>query len=154
MRIRRLRSDDERGRIAQRMRSTLVEALGAPRAEAMYTMAWLERRVSAHLGRDDAAVWLATTGDGILGHTIVRIEATAGAPIGLFDTTYVTPDARRQGAARALLSAGEAWMRARKLTRAATWAAHNNHKLIELYDQRGYTTAAHAEEMVRLEPAL
>lgn len=30
MRIRRLRSDDERRRVAQRMRSTLVEVLGAP----------------------------------------------------------------------------------------------------------------------------
>ncbi len=165
MRIRPLSTDAERALVARRMRLTLVEVLGEARGTAMYSLEWLEGRVDEHLHRDDAAVLLAESGaavsqesneadDGIAGHTILRVESDGDGRFGLFSTTFVAPDARRQGIGRALLQAGEDWMRARSLPRAATMTAADNHRLIAMYTGCGYRIVARSGEMVRLERRL
>ena len=115
----------------------------------MYSASWLQGRVRQHLGRADAAVFVAESRAGIGGHTIVRIE---NEPIrhGLFSTTYVDPAWRRRGVAAALLGRGETWMRELGLPEAATFTAHDNGKLIALFAQRGYACEPAGAEMVRL----
>ena len=134
--------------VARRMKSTLVEVLGAERGAQMYTMTWLRQRVREHLGREDAAVFVALE-TSVMGHTIVREETLDHGVLGLFSTTYVVPDARRRGAADALLDTGEAWMRQRGLARAATHTAADNTPLHKLYERRGYTIDLRTGGMVR-----
>lgn len=154
MQIRPLKSDAERALVARRMRQTLVEVLGEQRGTSMYTLAWLEQRVGEHLGREDAAVLLAEDAGAISGHTIVRVEEDDRGRFGLFSTTFVAPEARRQGIAAALLAAGEAWMTDRALPRAVTWTAADNARLIRLYEGRSYRIVERSGEMVRLERTL
>src|SRR4029079_19118147 len=86
--------------VAARMRQTLVEVLGEETGGSMYSMEWLIDRVKFHLdpAKCVGVVYVAEDESGIVGHTIVRLEDDDkfGA-IGLFSTTYVIPDARRQG---------------------------------------------------------
>lgn len=158
-------SADEIALVARRMRATLVEVLGAERGDAMYDDAWLTARVRFHLDGADgcgAAVFLAVDGsDAVLGHCIVRVvhddaggaestEDAADARFGLFSTTYVEPSARRRGVADALLTAGEAWMRARGLAEARTFTDASNAPLHALYVRRGYQLTRLDDEWVRL----
>ncbi|MBZ0117118.1 MAG: GNAT family N-acetyltransferase [Sandaracinaceae bacterium] len=148
--------------VAERMRATLVEVLGQERAVAMYSMDWLEDRVRQHVdpARSIGAVFVACTepassDSAIAGHCIVRVEHDeAGAPYGLFSTTYVVPEHRRGGVATALLCRGERWMRERALPLAATATSQANAKLIGLYEKHGYTIVLRAGEMLRLEKKL
>ena len=135
--------------VAERMRDTLVEVLGQARGKSLYSPSWLRARVLEHLERPDAEVFLAIDG-AVLGHTIVREEPWSGGRLGLFSTTYVTPEARRQGVADALLEHGESWMRARGLLRAATNTAVDNTPLHRLFALRGYAVDLQEGEMVRL----
>ena len=101
-------------------------------------------------------VFLAEAADGpIVGHTIVRIDADdAGAPIGLFATTYVAPEARRRGVASRLLLAGEAWQIERGMATAVTATSAANIKLIRLYEKHGYAIIDARGDMVWLGRAL
>lgn len=124
--------------MALRMRRTLMEVIGDEEGESLYTMDWLERRVRYHLDPDqcEGQVFISVMPDGQrLGYTIVRREEPS---LGLFSTTYVEMEWRRQGVARALLEQGERWMRELGLTLAATYTAENNEKLHRLYLNRGY----------------
>jgi len=119
----------------------------------MYTLAWLRARVRFHLDPKAAtgAVFVSEgRAGGISGHTIVRMEGAHG----LFATTFVTPRARRHGIASDLLRRGEAWMCDRGLTRAATYTAASNAKLIALYRKHGYRLTPVEAEMVMLERCL
>jgi GNAT superfamily N-acetyltransferase len=141
--------------VAARMRATLVEVLGEERGGAMYTMDWLVDRVRFHLdpARSTGEVFVAVDETGqIAGHTIVRVEVEDGERLGYFSTTYVIPEARRRGLAHALIEAGEAWMRARAMTRAATDTADDNHRLHRLFAAHGYAIVYRSEDkrMVRL----
>lgn len=142
--------------VAQRMRATLEEVLGAERGHAMYSLDWLQQRVRWHLDPEHCtgAVFLATDTAGVVvGHTIVRVE-TALSSTGLFSSTYVVPAARRGGVAALLLDRGERWMRDHRLTRAATNTAATNGPLISLYQDRGYRIVLAEGEMVRLSRTL
>lgn len=132
--------------IAQRMRLTLVEVLGAARADEMFDHSELLERVHWHLDRSEpgraAEVFVAEDATGrIVGHTMVRCQS--GEPfepglVGLFATTYVEPGARRTGAASALLSRGEHWMRQHGLSTASTFTDPGNARLQALYVRHGY----------------
>lgn len=154
MRIRRINphADTEIDLVAARMRLTLMEVIDPQRGDAMYTMDWLRDRVRYHLDPSrQAAVFLAEADDGtIVGHTIVRVQREDDGEVGLFSTTYVVPEARRDGIAQALLQRGEDWMRAQRMTRAATYTSKSNEKLIRLYESRGYAIDLRSDEMVRL----
>jgi GNAT superfamily N-acetyltransferase len=149
---------DEIEWVATRMRATLVEVVDPVEGQTMYTMDWLRQRVLWHL--DPAAcegqVFVAEGDDGhISGHTIVRVKADDdGHRFGLFSTFYVTRGARHQGLGSALLERGEAWMRGRGLTEAATFTAVTNTPLIALCEGHGYALAPAPAEMVRLSKAL
>lgn len=153
--------------IAARMRATLIEVLGEARGSAMYSLDWLRARAAHHLNTDacQGAIFLADPdNEGVhgavrcAGHTIVRIERDedGGPPCGLFSTTYVAPEARRDGIANALLDAGEAWLIARGAPRLATHTSDTNTPLIRLYQRRGYRIVLRAPEarMIRLERAV
>ncbi len=135
--------------VATRMRRTLQEVLGVERGTAMYDLAWLHGRVREHLGRPDAAVFLAVRGGEVAGHTIVR-EESDGEPLALVSTTWVEPGERRRGVAACLLERAEAWAQERGLRRIATHTAADNGPLIELYERRGYVIDLRDGEMVRL----
>ncbi|MFT4626863.1 MAG: GNAT superfamily N-acetyltransferase [Myxococcota bacterium] len=136
--------------VALRMRATLIDVLGAERGGSMYTLDWLRGRVGEHLGRPDAAVFVAERGGEVVGQSIVRVEVDATGPFGLVSTTYVLPTARRTGVARHLLAHDEAWMRGRGLVRSATNTAATNRPLIQLYEGAGYRIDLREGEMIRL----
>ena len=136
--------------IAKRMRETLVEVLGEIEGGSMYTMDWLRQRVLFHLDPklSTAQVFVATNDEEqILGHTIVRIDKDdLGNSIGLFATTFVAPEFRRQAVATRLLSQGEDWMRRHGMTEAATYTSDSNTKLINLYVDHAYKITAEYPE--------
>lgn len=122
------------------MRATLVEVEGEAVGSSLYSMDWLQRRARQHLQALDwpAAVLVAEEGDDLLGHTLLR-EDPPGQ--GLISTTWIWPQARRRGVARALLKAGEAWMREQGLSGSCTWTSGTNQPLIALYESEGYRAA-------------
>jgi len=140
--------------VARRMRRTLQHVLGDDAGAALYGLDWLEDRVRFHLDptRCRGEVFLAFGSDVLVGHCIVRVEATETASYGLFSTTWVEPGHRRAGIARALLDAGEAWLRAHGQSRLVTDTATDNLPLQELFMARGYRIVLHSEDgrMVRL----
>ncbi len=146
--------------IAKRMRETLVEVLGEEEGGSMYTMDWLKQRVMFHLDpkQSTAKVFLAENSENqILGHTIVRIDKDdQGKSIGLFSTTFVAPEFRRQAVATRLLSQGEDWMRGHGMTEAATYTSDSNTKLINLYADHGYkiTDKYPEKKMIKIAKAL
>src|SRR5262249_58949350 len=107
-------SEAELDLVTRRMRLPPQEVLGEEAGTALYSMEWLRQRLLWHLNPASCTgqVFLAEAADGaIVGHTIVRLDADdAGAPIGLFATTYVAPEARRRGVASCLLLPGQAWL--------------------------------------------
>jgi len=135
-------SDAEFELVANRMRETLVEVLGAERGGGMYTMEWLIARARFHV--DPTAclgeILLAVDGsDVVVGHTILRVESSEeGGKFGLFSTIYVLPDARRLGVASALIRAGLAWFSARGLTLFRTYTDEHNAPLIRLFESEGF----------------
>lgn len=76
---------------------------------------------------------------GVTGHTIVRIEHDdSGKQFGLFSTTFVAPEFRRQAIADSLLRRGETWMVEHGVNEAVTYTSDANTKLINLYEINGY----------------
>jgi RimJ/RimL family protein N-acetyltransferase len=154
-RVRRVEPDEDRTveLISTRMRLTLAEVLDPTRADEMFTDEELRERVRWHLDRDAAGrradVFVAEDDDGVLGHTMVRVEHLDGQDVGLFATTYVDPASRRSGVASALLSTGEAWMRDRGMTIAVTFTDPHNDKLLSLYERHGYTCERIDDEWAR-----
>ena len=147
-------SPKEIGLVAQRMGETLVEVLGRTRGERMYTADWLDQRVRWHLDSTEVlgAVFVAEdSGGAIVGHTIVRLEDDGqGNDIGLFATTYVTPNARKSGVAIALLDHGERWMCGHGMTEAVTYTDADNEKLQKLFEGRGYVMSVMPNDFVKL----
>ena len=147
--------------VAGRMRLTLMEVEGEAVGGSLYTLDWLRVRVRWHL--DPAActgeVFVAEApGEGIVGHTIVRLEQDEGGdPFGLFSTTYVVPAWRRHGVAAALLDCGQAWLRGHGMSSISTWTSATNTPLIELYARHGYAEVERGDHpstgttMVRLQ---
>jgi GNAT superfamily N-acetyltransferase len=85
--------------------------------------------------------------------TIVRIDKDDhGKAIGLFSTTFVAPEFRRQAVATRLLSQGEDWMRGHGMIEAATYTSDSNTKLINLYIDHGYkiTNKYPEKKMIKL----
>jgi GNAT superfamily N-acetyltransferase len=150
--------------VALRMRQTLVEVEGEETGNSLYTMDWLKDRVRWHLdaGKSTGQVFISENREGhITGHSIVRIEFDGtGRQYGLFSTTFVEPESRRQAIASGLLDHGEKWMIEHELPEAATWTSESNKKLIELYFKHGYAIVErHTHEitktpMVKLAKAL
>lgn len=132
----------EVARVADRMRATLVEVLGAERGAAMYTAEWLRDRVRAHLDprQLDGAGFVAAADDGgdIVGHLLARPELDDGRPIGLIATVWVEPAWRGRGIATALFDAGEAWLRGRGLAVHAYDTAGDHAAMQALLERRGY----------------
>ena len=128
--------------VALRMRQTLIEVEGEEIGNSLYTMDWLKDRVRWHLdaAKSTGQVFLAENREGsITGHTIVRIELDeTGRRYGLFSTTFVEPESRKQAIATRLLEHGEKWMIEYELPEACTWTSESNTKLIELYVKHGY----------------
>lgn len=142
--------------VAERMKLTLIEVLGEARGAAMYTSEWLIARVRWHLDPSacTGAVFVAENVDaGVVGHTIVRVEEGDDRH-GLFSTTFVTPEARRDGVAGLLLNRGEAWMRSLGLPAAMTATSRTNQPLIGLFEDHGFAVHDHHGEMLRLRKAL
>ncbi len=140
--------------VAQRMRLTLIEVLGETRGTELYEMDWLRERLRWHVdpSSSDSLVLLAhSEDDEVHGHTIVRVEATQEQPpFGLFSTTFVVPERRRDGIAMRLIEVGEEWLQEQGMTRFVTDTSVSNVKLIRLFEQRGYAITLEMDEMVRL----
>jgi len=151
-------STDELHLVASRMRQTLVEVLGEEKGGSMYTMDWLIARAAYHVHNDDCAsqIFLAESESRqITGHTIVRIDRDENQqPIGLFSTTYVIPEARRDGVAKLLISRGEDWMREQGMTKAATYTDEENTGLQNLFLSLGYIQRPMENNFVELSKAI
>jgi ribosomal protein S18 acetylase RimI-like enzyme len=136
--------------VAVHMRQTLVEVLGNERGGTMYDLAWLENRVREHIdGRLEGAVFVAED-EARLGYCMVRREGDFGQ----FATFYVLPEHRRAGAARALVQAGEAWMRSLGLHLARTYTHPENVALQRLLQKNGYSITPVNRDFVSLQRAL
>ncbi len=146
--------------VGRRMRETLVEVLGEEEGGSMYTMDWLKQRVMFHLDPklSTAEVYVAEDESReIIGHTIVRLDKDdSGNSIGLFSTTFVSPEFRNYGVAKSLLERGESWIVDHGLPEAATYTSDTNTKLIKLYEQHGYTVTSRYPEkkMIKLAKVL
>ncbi len=141
--------------VAKRMGITLVEVLGEKTGREIYSPQWLLERVKWHLDPTccDGAIFVAAKQDLLVGHTIVRVDADeSNEPLGLFSTTYVIPEARRDGVADALLLRGEAWLRTQGMTTMATHTSTENTALIRLYEKHGYQIVLEVpqDKMLRL----
>lgn len=139
--------------VAERMRDTLVEVLGAERGATMYERDWLRDRVRFHLDHPDRAVFVVVRADAVVGHGIFRLQEEADlGEVGLVSTTYVLPAHRRIGAAGALLDAGEAFLAGRGARVFATYTSDTNTPLVRLYERRGYRVSLRdpAVRMIRL----
>lgn len=134
--------------VASRMKDTLVEVLGEERGASMYSPAWLRERVLFHI--ESGQVLVALNDGAMLGHCMLRVEGD----LGLYATTYVHPAARRAGVAKALVSAGEVWLRSQDVRRLATDTAKDNSKLIQLFLHRGFSVVHTTDEMLRLAKTL
>ena len=146
---------EELAQVADRMRLTLIEVLGAPVGADMYSIEWLRERVRWHLDASAVLgeVLVAEIEGGVRGHTLLRIEVDEnGERTGLFATTYVEPEWRRRGVGRALLQRGEAWLVAHDPSWLATHTSATNRPLIELFERQGYEIVLEDTErgMVRL----
>ena len=156
--LRRLSSHEraEIARVAARMRKTLCEVVG-PSGREMYSSKWLIDRVRYHLDADDRAVWLACPKPNAksIGHLIARIEEAEGThgPVALISTIYVSVRFRRLGFAAGLLEQVALWADAQKAMTLATNTAHDNHRLISMFERRGFRIVLldPCNKMVRLE---
>jgi len=145
--------------VARRMRETLKEVLGPEKGEILYSIEWLIERVRQHIqGELEAKVFLAfNQQQQCIGHTIVRKEHTdPQEDFGLFSTIYIVPSFRRQAVAAQLIQKGEEWMKAKGLTRFATYTSASNTKLIMLFEKYQYTIVQrnHENNMIVLEKTL
>ncbi|MBS1721697.1 MAG: GNAT family N-acetyltransferase [Armatimonadetes bacterium] len=137
--------------VAERMRATLMEVVGAEEGEAMYSMDWLVDRVKFHLdpGRCTGRVILAELGTEIAGHCILRVEKDEdGAEFGLFSTFYVAPERRRRRIADRFVDLGEEWFKSLGLGCARTYTAETNDPLHRLMESHGYVIELRKNEMV------
>ncbi|NQU49728.1 MAG: GNAT family N-acetyltransferase [Planctomycetes bacterium] len=147
-------SDAEILLVAQKMRQTLIEVLGEKKGNDIYSLEWLIQRVEWHLDCQQtvAEIYLAEDNQGtIVGHTIVRKDFNSNKRvIGLFSTTFVAPSFRKTGVATELLEEGEKWILEQGLLSSETHTAEDNLKLINLFQQRGYTQFEGENKMVIL----
>jgi ribosomal protein S18 acetylase RimI-like enzyme len=152
------RSQSEIELVASRMRQTLIDVMGEERGSTYYSMEWLLDRVRWHLDPrcTTAKVYLAEGAGGkVTGQAIVRIERDdCGNPFGYFSTIYVVPDSRGQGIATRLLDRIEAWVRGQRLPKIVYNTAHDNTKLLALFQKRGFMTTRQDGEMVQLTKSL
>lgn len=148
------RSEAEVDLVARRMRQTLVEVLGAERGEAMYELDWLRERVRYHLGdaRRAARVVLAEQGGSILGHAMARVEQSPdeGGTYGHFSTIFVEGEHRGRGVAGALIDEVERWLGDQGVPRITYDTGAHHHRVIGMFERRGYRIARREGEMVRL----
>ncbi len=89
----------------------------------------------------DAAAFVAedAAGEAVGMVTVQLVISTAeGGPSGLLEDLFVRQDARRGGAATALVDAVEAWCRSRGATRVQLLADEGNGGALRFYDRRGY----------------
>ncbi len=139
--------------VASRMRSTLIDVLGPEKGGTMYTLEWLKDRVLWHLDPSrEAQILLAENSrKQILGHSIVRVESDfESVRFGYFSTIYVTPEFRRVGVARALITSVVGWCEDRKLPYMTYNTASNNLGLIKLLFSFGFDVVERVDEMVHL----
>lgn len=139
--------------VAERMRATLVDVLGAERGGALYTMEWLIERVRWHLdpNRTVARVVLAEHEGVVVGHAIARTErGEGGAAFGYFSTVYVVPAFRKRGVATTLMSEVERWLASMGMPRIVYNTATHNERLLRLFARHGYRVTATEGEMVQL----
>jgi len=76
-------------------------------------------------------------------HLMPSIATVAMRPIWLLVDLYVVPEARRQGAAEALMRHAEAFARQTAAERLTLSTAHNNHQAQALYKKLGYVQEDH-----------
>lgn len=101
-----------------------------------------QRFLAERQARAEALLWVAEDGSGeALGFTqcYPSFCSISAAPVLVLYDLYVSPSARRSGAARALLTAAEDGARARGCVRLDLTTAHTNHGAQALYQSMGWT---------------
>jgi aminoglycoside 6'-N-acetyltransferase I len=104
-----------------------------------------ERWFAALLGRENAAVFVATRADASLCGFVEAgsrpyVDGCDSSPVGYVEAWYVDPDMRRAGVGRALLIAAEEWARARGYTEMASDTTITNE-----ISQRAHLRSGYAE---------
>jgi len=113
----------------------------------------LAARFPSFCGREDFALLVAEDSTGrLLGYAAVHdygshLRSGDSHRTAKLDDLYTVPDARRQGVARTLMRAVEAWARARPL-RYVFWYA-NDHSAGPAYERMGYAAADAGQEGYR-----
>jgi ribosomal protein S18 acetylase RimI-like enzyme len=140
--------------VAQRMRETLLEVLGAEKGKSLYTQDWLVDRVRWHLNPDCSVskIFLYVTNDNeIIGHAIARIEKDQEqVSFGYFSTIYIEPSFRHKGLAKELMDKVENWFDELNLKKFVYNTAENHSRLIKAFIARGYQITHNENEMVQL----
>lgn len=113
----------------------------------------LAERFPSFCQREDYAVLVAVDGDGVpVGYAVVHdygphLRSGNTHRTAKLEDLYTVPQARRQGVARVLMGAVEAWARARPL-RYVFWYA-NDHSAAPAHERMGYRAADAGQEGYR-----
>ena len=91
---------------------------------------------------DDVAVFVAEREGVVLGYVYAGLEPQSWKELreacGFIHDVVVSAEARREGAASALLEAALSWLRQRGAPRVMLWTASRNHGAIALFEQLGF----------------
>ncbi|MCA9293126.1 MAG: GNAT family N-acetyltransferase [Phycisphaerales bacterium] len=103
----------------------------------------IDELVQFYFTKDDYVCLLAeTTGGELVGFAEFSIRRDAcgceTAPVGYFEGWWVSESHRRQGVGRALLEAGEAWIRAKGCTEMGSDAHADNHVSDKAHQALGF----------------
>lgn len=147
-------SENEIKIVASRMGQTLVEVLGPEKGKNYYSDEWLVDRLKWHLDRKNChakvAVMISVDNE-IIGHAIARLEKDEQqSHFGYFSTIYVSPKSRKQGLALRLIEHIEQWLMANDMKKIVYNTAENHHRLISIFEKRGYQITHREDQMVQL----
>jgi GNAT superfamily N-acetyltransferase len=99
-----------------------------------------ERGLLAILGCEDAAAFVAASGEDLIGMVTIQltISTAEGGPSGLLEDLYVRKEHRGRGVATALVDAAEAWCSERSAHRVQLLVDLGNECALKFYGVRGY----------------
>ena len=98
--------------------------------------------LGTQLDEEDAAIFVAERGGDVLGYVYAGLEPQSWKELreacGFIHDVVVSAEARRAGAASALLEAALTWLRGRGAPRVMLWTATRNHGALALFERAGF----------------
>ena len=111
-----------------------------------HTIEEMQAELAELLEKKDAALFLAYAGETAIGFAQCQlrqdyVEGTASAPVGYLEGIYVVQEKRRQGIAKALLTACECWAKEQGCTEFASDCELDNAQSLRFHLHVGFAEA-------------